>query len=100
MAMREATLSIVAMAAIAYLCRATGFWLVGRLRLNARGRAWLEALPVSVLAAIVAPLATRGGPPEWLGLAVTLSLMKLTGRDYVAALAGVFTVALARAASA
>ncbi|HTT13106.1 MAG TPA: hypothetical protein VMG60_19720 [Burkholderiaceae bacterium] len=45
---------------------------------------------------IVVPAALRGTVPEWLGLAVTLVVMRVAHRDLVAALAGVATVALCR----
>lgn len=31
--------------------------------------------------AILGPAAVNGGPPEWIGLAVVLAVMRLTGND-------------------
>jgi uncharacterized membrane protein len=49
---------------------------------------------------IIVPAAVHGGTPEWLGLAVGALVMRFTRKDLVAALAGVATVALCRAAFA
>ena len=45
---------------------------------------------------IVAPAAVRGGLPELAGLAVALFVMRRSGHDLAAAMAGVVTVALLR----
>ena len=52
---------IAAMAVVTYAIRAGGFWLMGYVPLTRRVRSILNALPGSVIAAIIVPLAVRGG---------------------------------------
>jgi uncharacterized membrane protein len=87
-----------ALALASYACRAAGFALMRFVALTPRVKAALDAAPLAVMIGIVAPAAARGGPPEWLALVVTGVVMRLTGNDLGAAMAGVVTVALARAA--
>jgi uncharacterized membrane protein len=56
----------------------------------------LRAIPLGVMIGIVMPTVLRGGLAEWLGLAVVFLVMKWTGKDVVAALAGALAVALCR----
>jgi len=81
-----------------FACRAGGFWLMRFVSVTPRVQAALRAAPLAVMIGIVVPAALRGGVAEWLGLAVTAVLMRLTRRDLVAALSGIATVAVCRAA--
>ena len=36
--------------------------------LTPRVDAWLRAIPIALVGAILGPVAVNGGPPEWLGL--------------------------------
>lgn len=87
---------LVALTLASFACRASGFWLMRFVIVTPRMQAALDAAPLAVMVGIVAPAAARGNPPELLGLAVTVVIMRLTRSDLVAALAGVATVALAR----
>lgn len=90
-------LAIAGMGVASYLCRASGFWAMGFVRLTPRVRAWLASIPIAVLTAIVAPAIARAGVAETSGFLVAFLAMRLTGNDFVGALAGVAAVALVRA---
>jgi uncharacterized membrane protein len=87
---------LLAMAAAALLCRTAGFFLMRYVKITPRLEAALKATPLAVMVGIVAPAAMKGGPPEWTALAVIFLVMRFQGNDFVAALAGVATVALFR----
>ncbi|HEX2546289.1 MAG TPA: AzlD domain-containing protein [Ramlibacter sp.] len=93
---RHFLLAIAAMAAASYACRIAGFLLMGYVPITPRVEAALKAIPLGVMIGIVMPTVLRGGLPEWLGLAVVFVVMKRTGKDVVAALAGAAAVALCR----
>ena len=89
--------ALLVMAAASFACRAGGFVLMRFVPITERLQAALRAIPLAVMIGIVAPIAVSAGPAELAGLATIALLMKLTGNDVVAALAGVAIVALARA---
>ncbi|MCC7273305.1 MAG: AzlD domain-containing protein [Alphaproteobacteria bacterium] len=96
----DVLVAIIGMAAASYACRAGGFWLMGFVPITRRVRAGLEAIPIAVMAAILAPVAARGGPAEAAGLVAALAVMRATGNDLAGALAGVAAVALVRTLAA
>ena len=62
---------IVAGAIMTYLTRVGGHLVLSRFEhLHPRVEAGLNAVPAAVLATLVAPAATEGGPIEWTALAV------------------------------
>lgn len=67
-------LTILAMAVATYLTRISGYWLVRRVAIVGRGKAALEAMPGSVLIALIAPMIFATGPAETLAAVVTLAL--------------------------
>lgn len=87
---------LVAVSLASFACRAGGFWLMRFIEVTPRVQAALRAAPLAVMIGIVVPAALRGGVAEWAGVAITAVVMRLTGRDLVAALAGVATVAIGR----
>jgi uncharacterized membrane protein len=87
---------LIAMALAAYACRALGFFAMRYVPMTPRMEAALKATPLSVMAGIVAIAASRGGPAEWAAIVVVLGVMKLTGKDILAAFAGVGVMAAAR----
>lgn len=89
--------AIAAMAVVTFVCRAAGYFAMGYVPLTPRIRAWLEAIPIATLGAVLAPALARGGLPELAGFAVALIVMRLTGRDFLAAGLAVAVVALVRA---
>ena len=86
----EALLAILGMAAVTYLTRIGGFWLIGRFTLSKRAEVWLRYIPGCVLIAIVAPDVERGGPEAW---SATLVAIAVTARTKSLPLAMVFGVA-------
>jgi uncharacterized membrane protein len=88
--------AIVAMCLASYFCRLGGYFLMRYVRITPRVEAWLRAIPVALMGAVLAPVAVRGGPPEWAGLAVALGTMRATGNDFLSAIAAMATVASLR----
>jgi|SRR6185295_11438560 len=89
--------AILGMGAATYLCRAGGYFLMRYVAITPAVEAWLRAIPIALFGAILGPAAVNGGPPEWIGLAVVLAVMRLTGNDFAGAIAGVAAVAGLRA---
>ncbi len=87
---------ILAMAAIVFMLRASGFWLMRFVRLSPRIEAGLKVLPLAIMVGIVAPAAARGGVPEIAGIAGIIGVRRLTGSDVAGILAGLGIVALLR----
>ena len=92
--------AILLMGLATYLCRCGGFILMRHVAITPRVEAWLKAIPVALIGAILGPVALSGGVSEWLGLAAAAVAMRAAGNDFVAAIAAVSIVALARAAFA
>ena len=90
--------AIVAMAITTVLMRAGGFWLMGRVPLTPRVRRMLEALPGSIVAAIVAPIVAKIGPVALLAVAAAAAVMALRRNELLAVAVGVGAAVLARAA--
>jgi uncharacterized membrane protein len=88
--------AIVAMCVASHLCRVGGYFLMRYVRITPRVEAWLRAIPVALMGAILVPVAVRGGPPEWAGLAVAFGAMRLTGNDFLSAIMAMAVVALMR----
>jgi uncharacterized membrane protein len=87
---------ILVMGLAAAICRFSGFWLMRFVPITPRVQAGLAAIPVAVMAGIMAPAVVRGGLPETVGLVATMAAVKLGGNDLVAILAGLTSVALLR----
>ena len=80
-----------------YACRLGGYLLMRYVAITPRTQAWLEAIPLAVIGAILGPIAFNGGPPEWIGLGVAAIAMRITGSELASIVAGIAVVALARA---
>jgi uncharacterized membrane protein len=89
---------LIAMGTVAYLMRAGGFWLIGRITIGPRVRRILDALPGAVIAATVVPLALKGGPSALLAVCAAGVTMIVVRNDFAAVFAGVAVAALVRAA--
>ncbi len=70
----QTALAVAGMAAVTYLTRAAGLFLVNRLRLTGRAEVFLRAIPGTVLVSILAPAVLAGGPPEWIAAAATVAV--------------------------
>ena len=88
-------LTWLGMMAVTYGARAGGYWLVQRYPLGGRFKAALEAVPMAVLTAIIAPTVLATGPAESLAAFATLVIAwRLPALAAVAG--GVMTVVLLR----
>jgi uncharacterized membrane protein len=90
--------AILLMGVISYGCRISGFFLMRYVTVTPRVEAWLNAMPIALIGAIVGPVAVKGGPAEWLGLATAIIGMRVTGNDFISVVAAVAVVALTRLA--
>src|SRR4029079_12372097 len=91
-------LAIVAMGMTVFLIRAGGFWLMGHVNVTPRVRRMLEALPGSIVAAIVLPVIAKIGLVAAVGAAAAAGLMILVRNELLAVVAGVLVGVAARAA--
>lgn len=90
-------LAILAMTLATYGCRIAGVLVMRRVRPTPLIERALAALPGSIVAATVLPLALRSGPAALAGVAAGLLTMLVVRREIVGLLAGLATTALARA---
>ncbi|MEZ5776068.1 MAG: AzlD domain-containing protein [Hyphomicrobiaceae bacterium] len=65
-------LAFFAMGVATYATRLGGLWLVAALRPSRTVKAALDAVPVAVLTAVIAPEIVKGGPPDLIAAALTL----------------------------
>lgn len=93
----EHVILVVLLALSTYACRAGGYVAMRYVRLTPRVRQWLDALPLAVMGAFLAPIAIDGGVPETAGLAATVVATRFSGNSLVATLVGVVVVAALRA---
>lgn len=89
-------LAVACMAAASFACRTVGFILMGWVPITPRVEAALRAMPLAVMVGIVTPAVTAGRLPEIVAVAVVVLVVRLTGRDVAAAVAGAATVGLMR----
>ena len=92
-----AFLAIIAIAAMNYLIRAAGFWVMAHVPVTPRTRRMLEALPGSIVAATVLPIVARSGPAAAIAVAAAVGVMILRGNSFLAVAVGVATAAFLRA---
>ncbi len=85
--------AILAMAVAAFLCRAGGYFLMRYVPITPRVEVALRMIPMAIVASMLAVAATRGGPPEWAGIAAAMATMAVVRNDFAAILAGIATVA-------
>lgn len=90
-------LAIALLGVASYACRIGGFFLMRYVTVTPRVEAWLRAMPIALVGAIVGPVAVNGGLAEWVGLAGAVGLMRLTGNEFLSAIGAVALVALTRA---
>ena len=88
----SAALTIIGMALVTYLTRMSGLWLMSRLTLSNRVKAWLGYLPGTVIVAIVAPSVLTTSVAEAGAAVITLLVAARTRNVLLAMLVGVGTV--------
>jgi uncharacterized membrane protein len=84
------------MAAVTYLTKAGGLWLLGRVDPSERVTSALEALPGAILVSLLAPSLAAADPPAWLAAAVVAVVARRTGSVLASLVAGVGAVLLLR----
>lgn len=89
-------LAIALLGLVSVACRFGGFFLMRYVAITPRVDAWLRAMPVALVGAILGPVAANGGPPEWLGLAAAVGLMRWTGNEFIACAVAIAAVAAGR----
>ncbi len=90
----EAFVTIVGMAIVTYSTRAGGMWLMRFASPSARTERWLQHIPGSVLAAIIAPAVIAHGIPGAVAVLVTGAVSLRTRNLLLAMASGVITVYL------
>ena|SRR5947209_5610652 len=90
----EALITIVGMAIVTYSTRAGGMWLMRFASPSARTERWLQHIPGSVLAAIIAPAVVAHGVAGVIALLVTGAVSLRTRNLLLAMASGVITVYL------
>jgi uncharacterized membrane protein len=93
----ETFVVIVILGIVSHACRVGGFFLMRYVAITPRVEAWLGAIPVALIGAILGPIAYTGGPPEWLGLAAAMGLMRITSNDFLSVVVAIAVVAATRA---
>ncbi len=94
----DVMLAIAAMSAVTVSLRTGGYFLMSYVTVTPRVRRMLEALPGSVIAAAVLPVALQGGLVAITAVLLAMLAMYLSRSDIVAIVAGVGAAALLRAA--
>ena len=89
-------LAIAAMALATYLCRISGVVLMSRVRLTPAVQRALAALPGSIVAATVIPIAARSGVDAVAGILAGIVAMALTRNEIAALAAGLGLAAAIR----
>lgn len=90
---RDFLLTVLALAAVSFFCRAGGFVMMRFLRITPRIESALQAVPLAVMIGIVMPSAAAGRIPELIALAAVGVTMKWRNNELLAALAGLAVVA-------
>jgi uncharacterized membrane protein len=89
----DIALAVLALAVASYACRAGGFLLMRFVPITPRIEAALRAVPLAVMVGIVTPSAASGHVPELTALVAVAIVMKRSGNELLAALAGLAVVA-------
>ena len=93
-----ALIAIAAMAGATALMRLGGFWLMGHVAITPRVRRMLEALPGSVVVAIVLPIVVKEGAPALIAVAAVIAAMLIRRNEFIALGIGLAAAIGARAA--
>jgi uncharacterized membrane protein len=88
---------IIGMALATYACRVGGVWLMAHVPLTQRVRRGLAALPGSIIAATIVPIALKGGPPAVVALAAAVLIMMTRRNELLALVGGLAVASVARA---
>ncbi len=89
--------TIAAMAGITVFARFAGFWMMGRVTLTPRVLRMLEALPGSVVAALIVPIVAKEGWSAGVAMVAVALLMIWRRNEFLALAAGIAVAAGIRA---
>jgi uncharacterized membrane protein len=89
--------AIAAMAAVTVFTRFAGFWMMGRVTLTPRILRMLEALPGSVVAALIVPVIAKEGLSAGIAMIAVALLMIWRRNEFLALAAGIAVAAGIRA---
>jgi uncharacterized membrane protein len=89
--------AIFAMAIVTYLCRISGYGLMGFVPLTPAVRRGLAALPGSIVLATLVPLIEKSGLAAAIAIVAAIIAMILSRREFVALIVGLVVVASLRA---
>ena len=90
--------AIVVMGVTTFLMRAGGFWMMSHVPLTPGVQRMLEALPGSIVAAIVLPAVVSVGPAAVLATATAAIVMAVRRNEFLAVAAGLVAAIIARSA--
>lgn len=89
--------AIAAMALATIFTRFAGFWMMGRVTLTPRVMRMLNALPGSVVAALVVPVVAKEGLPAGVAMVIVAALMIWRRNEFLALAVGIAVAAGLRA---
>jgi uncharacterized membrane protein len=89
--------AVAAMALVTAFTRFAGFWMMGWVTLTPRVLRMLEALPGSVVAALIVPVVAKEGLPAGVAMVAVAVLMIWRRHEFLALAAGVVVAAGIRA---
>lgn len=89
--------AIAAMMLATIFTRFAGFWMMGRVTLTPRVMRMLNALPGSVVAALVVPVVAKEGLPAGIAMVVVAALMIWRRNEFLALAVGIVVAAGLRA---
>ncbi|MBC7803537.1 MAG: AzlD domain-containing protein [Candidatus Parcubacteria bacterium] len=88
--------AIFLMGIASYACRIGGYVLMRYVAITPRVEAWLRAMPMALMGAILGPAAVNGGVAEWIGLATAVLVTRFTRNDFLGAVLAAAAVAAVR----
>lgn len=88
--------ALAVMAVVTYAMRAGGYWLMGRVPFTPRVRRMIEALPGSIIAAMVLPIIVRMGEIAVLAVLSAALVMAWRRKELLAVAVGIGVAVLAR----
>jgi uncharacterized membrane protein len=89
---------IAAMAAMSAFTRIAGFWMMGRVTVTPRIMRMLDALPGSVVAALILPVILKEGLSAAVAMVAVALLMIWRRNEFIALACGIAVIAGMRAA--
>ena len=89
--------AIAAMASVTAFSRFVGFWMMGRMTLTPRIQRMLEALPGSVVAALIVPVIAKEGLSAGVAMVAVALLMIWRRNEFLALAVGIAVASAIRA---